>query len=72
MAGCSGSPPKTSLASISLCDVRIREVILLSFDSLIGLVDIVNHDNGEISIITKISKRCSRAWLQARLFDSLL
>ena len=64
MAGCSGSPPKTSLASLFLkFDVRIiaKGICKGEGDALVGLVDIVDCDDGEIVVVTEISKGCSRA-----------
>ena len=66
MAGCSGSPPKTSLASLFLqSNVRIiaRASVKGEGDALVGLVDIVDCDDGEIAVVTEISKGCSRAGL---------
>lgn len=40
--------------------------------SLIGLVDVVNGDDGQVAIVTEIAQSDARTSLDFRLFDDLL
>jgi hypothetical protein len=71
----SSSLPKTSLASLTLL-LAISSSSSFCFQChghlLVRLVDVLNGENGKISVVTKISEGDSGAGLQLELVDGSL
>ena len=70
-AGCSGSPPKTSLASFCLRRLQQRTANGEKWNRLVRFIDISHGYDSKIPIISKVSKSGTRAWLQASALDNV-
>jgi hypothetical protein len=72
MAGCSSSPPNTSLASFALPRVSDARAAAHRMCVLVRLVDVVDGDDGQITVVAEVAKRNASASLDANAVYRLL
>jgi hypothetical protein len=74
MAGCSSSPPKTSFASLALVFTLTHALVHAPGSKyiLVGPVDIINGNDGQVTVIPEVTEGNARAGLDVELVDLLL